>query len=245
VPRGARDSRQAILHAATAEFATRGFAGAGVDRIARRAGVNKAMIYYHFRGKAHLYHEIVAEMFGAVRTRTGTVAASRLAPAEKIDGFVDALVAEARLRPHFPSMMMREAAEGGRHLNPDVLRIMLGVFANLQAILAEGEAAHVFKRVDPVVMHFALVGPIVMYLASTPVRNAIGQLMSTRLARGEVAALSRHLTAYGDVDALSNHVKTTARRVLERQPVPAARRKTLRPRTTSRRRPAARPGEQA
>jgi TetR/AcrR family transcriptional regulator len=243
VSRAARDSRRAILEAAAAEFATRGFAGAGVDRIARRAGVNKAMIYYHFRGKAHLHDEIVRDMFTAVRSRTATVAASRLAPSEKIDGFVDAVVAEARLRPHLPPIMMREAAEGGRHLNPDILRIMLGIFANLRAILAEGQTTRAFTRVDPVLMHFTLVGPIVMYLASAPFRSAIGQLRSTRLARAEVAALSRHLTAHGDVDALSDHVKVAARRLLET--APSNRPKAPRPQTTSRRQLTARSGEQA
>jgi TetR/AcrR family transcriptional regulator len=243
VRRGARDSRQAILDAAGAEFAARGFAGAGVDRIARRAGVNKAMIYYHFKGKAHLYHEIVRDMFTAVRSRTGAVAASPLSPPDKIDGFVEAVVAEARLRPHLPPIMMREAAEGGRHLDPDILRLMLGIFTNLRAILAEGETAHAFKPVDPVLMHFTLVGPIVMYLASAPFRNAIGQLRSTRLARGEVAARSRHLTAHGDVEALSEHVKVAARRLL--RTAPGSRPRTPRPPTTSRRQPAERSGEQA
>ena len=245
MPRGARDSREAVFHAAAAEFAARGFAGAGVDRIARRAGVNKAMIYYHFKGKSHLYHEIVGDMFAAVRTRTAAVAASRLAPADKIDGFIEAVVAEARLRPHFAPIMMREMAEGVRHLGPDVLRTMLGVLANLRAILAEGEAARAFRRVDPVVMHFTLVGPIVMYMASTPVRRAIGELQHTGFARREVAALRRHLTAPGDVVALTSHMKAAARRVLERQPAPARLRRAAGPRTTSRRRPAAASGEQA
>jgi AcrR family transcriptional regulator len=245
VPRGARDSRQAILHAASAEFAARGFAAAGVDRIARRAGVNKAMIYYHFNGKAHLYHEIVREMFAAIRGRTGAVAGGRLAPGQKIDGFIEAIVAEARLRPHLPPMMMREAAEGGRHLDSEILRMMLGIFANLRAILDEGADARVFKRVDPVVMYFTLVGPIVMYLAAAPVRNAIGQLRRTGLRRSEVAALSRHLTEYGDVDALGNHVKAAAKRVLERQPTRSSLRRALGPRTSGRQRAAGRSGEQA
>jgi hypothetical protein len=120
---------------------------------------------------------------------------------------------------------------------------MLGIFANLRAILAEGETAHAFKRVDPVLMHFTLVGPIVMYLASAPFRNAIGQLRSTRPARSDAAARSRHLTAHGDVDALSDHVKVAARRLLES--APGSRSRAPRPRTTSRRQPAVRSGEQA
>jgi AcrR family transcriptional regulator len=39
------DTRTALLAAAAAEFAAHGFAGASVDDIARRARVNKAMIY--------------------------------------------------------------------------------------------------------------------------------------------------------------------------------------------------------
>lgn len=245
MPRGAQDSRQAILHAAAAEFAARGFAGAGVDRIARRAGVNKAMIYYHFKDKAHLYQGIVREMFSAIRARTGAVASSALAAGEKLDGFIEAIVAEARARPHLPPMMMREAAEGGRHLDPEILRTMFGVFANLRTILVEGERARAFKRVDPVLMYFTLVGPIVMYLAAAPVRTSIGQLRKPRLARSEVAVLNRHMTTIGDVEALREHLKETARRALERGHDRGVPRAALKPRTRGRRPAAGRPGEQA
>ena len=46
-----RDSRAAVLRAAEREFAALDFAGVRVDTIARRGGVNKAMIYYHFGSK--------------------------------------------------------------------------------------------------------------------------------------------------------------------------------------------------
>ena len=59
-------SKQRLLAAAAAEFAARGFAGANVDRIAKAARLNKAMIYYHFRSKAALYREILRDMFAAV-----------------------------------------------------------------------------------------------------------------------------------------------------------------------------------
>jgi hypothetical protein len=184
-------------------------------------------------------------MFTAIRARTGAVAASRLAAHQKLDGFIEAIVAEARVRPHLPPMMMREAAEGGRHLDPGILRIILGVFANLRAILAEGEDARAFKRVDPVLMYFTLVGPIVMYLAGAPVRNAIGQLKKPGLSRREAAALSRHLTAFGDVGALGEHLKAAARRALEPQPARRAARRAPVPRTRGGRRAAGRSGDQA
>src|SRR5207248_833391 len=47
-----------ILDAATAEFSAKGFAGARVSEIAKRAGVNQQLIAYYFDGKEGLYREI-------------------------------------------------------------------------------------------------------------------------------------------------------------------------------------------
>ena len=52
-------TRDKILAAALAEFSARGFAGARVDAIARRAHVNKRMLYYCFGAKQDLYREIL------------------------------------------------------------------------------------------------------------------------------------------------------------------------------------------
>lgn len=48
-------TRQRILEAATAEFASHGLAGARVDRIAARARTNKAQIYAYFGSKDELF----------------------------------------------------------------------------------------------------------------------------------------------------------------------------------------------
>jgi AcrR family transcriptional regulator len=51
--------RDAILAAALDEFAARGFEGARLDDVARRAGVAKGTIYLHFRDKETLFQELV------------------------------------------------------------------------------------------------------------------------------------------------------------------------------------------
>jgi TetR/AcrR family transcriptional regulator len=56
-------TREKILAAATTEFAAKGFAGARVDAIARRARVNKQMLYYCFGDKRELYREILRRKF--------------------------------------------------------------------------------------------------------------------------------------------------------------------------------------
>jgi AcrR family transcriptional regulator len=59
---GTRDrerSQERILDAALAEFAAYGFAGARVDVIARRAGINKRMLYHYFGNKEGLFRAVL------------------------------------------------------------------------------------------------------------------------------------------------------------------------------------------
>jgi AcrR family transcriptional regulator len=52
-------TKRRILDAALREFSEKGIAGARVDAIARRATVNKRMLYYYFGSKQGLFREIL------------------------------------------------------------------------------------------------------------------------------------------------------------------------------------------
>jgi TetR/AcrR family transcriptional regulator len=52
-------TRERILCAALKEFAAKGFAGARVDAIARRAAINKRMLYHYFGNKEHLFRQVL------------------------------------------------------------------------------------------------------------------------------------------------------------------------------------------
>ncbi|MEO8522426.1 MAG: TetR/AcrR family transcriptional regulator [Acidobacteriota bacterium] len=173
-----------LLAAAAADFAERGFAGASVDRIARHARVNKAMIYYHFHSKTALYRDLLRDMFEAVGRRVRDTARAPLDPADKIRAFVEAIATEAEARPHFPPIWFREIADGGRHLDARTTRAMTAVISTLGAIVAEGVAAGRFRPVPPLFVHAGIVGPLLLYFASGEVRR--------RLERGGVAG-AHHL----------------------------------------------------
>ena len=57
--RNPQQSQQRILEAALQEFAAKGFAGARVDAIARRARINKRMLYHYFGDKEGLFREVL------------------------------------------------------------------------------------------------------------------------------------------------------------------------------------------
>lgn len=62
-------TQRRILEAALHEFAGRGFAGARVAAIARRAGSNKRMLYHYFGDKAGLFRAVLRHKIAARRAR--------------------------------------------------------------------------------------------------------------------------------------------------------------------------------
>ena len=107
------DSKARILRAATDEFARHGYAGARIDRIARRAKVNKALIYYHFGSKARLYQQVLEHQVSNVVTYLK----ARVGKAESLEDVLlafsekyhEALKADSKFVP----MLLREMAQGG------------------------------------------------------------------------------------------------------------------------------------
>jgi AcrR family transcriptional regulator len=70
-------TKDKILAAALDEFASKGFAGTRVDQIAQAAGVNKAMIYYHFAGKQDLFNELFQSEMEALKKELGLIMEKR------------------------------------------------------------------------------------------------------------------------------------------------------------------------
>ena len=190
-------SRERVFAAAAAEFAARGYAGANVERIARAARLNKAMIYYHFKSKDALYREILRDMFGAVRIRVWAVATSDASPEDKVRAYIDAIADEAEARPHFPAIWLREIAEGAGHVDASTLGYVREVLGALGAIIAEGVRAGRFEPAQPLLVQGGIIAPLMFFLASAPLRKRIARAgvdRITDLSRDMVVAHIQRLT---------------------------------------------------
>src|SRR5438309_7809539 len=171
--RPATVSPDQILGAAALEFAERGFAGARVDRIARRARVNKAMLYYHCRSKQGLYRELLRRTFTRAAARMQAIAAAKAAPAEKIDRVIAGVAELIRDQQFFPAIMLREVAEGGAHLDRETLVALAAVPRAVGAVVQEGIAQGAFREVNPLFAYFSMLAPIVFYWAAGPIRKEL------------------------------------------------------------------------
>jgi AcrR family transcriptional regulator len=161
--RPARDSRAALFRAAACEFADRGFDAAGTDRIAARARVNKAMLYYHFGSKRALYLEVVRDMVGALGTRVRAIADGPGTAEHKLDAWIGALVEEAAARPWFPPIMLRELAAGAPHFDMGTFQMMNAVLDGVRDMILQGQREGAFRDVDPLLAHLSIMPPILLF----------------------------------------------------------------------------------
>jgi TetR/AcrR family transcriptional regulator len=179
--RDADASRARVFAAAAEEFAARGFDGAKVDRIAGRAGVNKAMLYYHFTDKAALYRAVVGDMFASTAKAMKQLREAGGTPEAQLAGFIEVVTREGRARRHFPAMWLRELADGGRHLGERNFGDIFGIVSTLAGILHDGEAAGRFRKMPPFLVQMGIVGPLFMFLATSPMRKRLRAKMPAGL----------------------------------------------------------------
>ncbi len=166
-------TRYSLLSAAAELFAARGFDGTTVDEIARRAGANKAMVSYHFGGKAGIYEEILATTFAHAAGEVQAILDEGLPAGETLGRFTRAFLRLVAERPHFPAIMLREAMSGGRHMTDRVLPHFVGVFLRVRGIIERGIAEGEFRPVDPVLTHLALMGSLLFFPATEPMRERL------------------------------------------------------------------------
>jgi TetR/AcrR family transcriptional regulator len=201
------DTRQRILAAAAEVFASIGFAGARVDDIAAKAGINKAMLYYHVGDKDRLYETVLTDTVERVPPVLRAALENVATPAEKIQCLLDTIATFGTSNPQFVPIMLREIASGGATLPDEMIVRMAGIFRIVAEVLAEGRAAGAFRETDPLLTHVSLVGGMMFLIASHPIR--------TRLAK--VAGVAHTQT----MEDIARHVGNLFLHGIEAEPKPA------------------------
>jgi TetR/AcrR family transcriptional regulator len=196
------DSRTVLLRAAALEFAERGYDAARVDRIAARARLNKAMLYYHFGSKQALYLDVLRETFGAVGARARTIADGPGNAGAKLDAWIAAIVEEAGARPWFPPIMLREIASGAPHPDPTTFAMMNAVFGAVRDVIVQGQREGTFRDVDPLLTHMTIMPPVLIFFARQRVVAS--------------AKVQKDLSAARTVDVFVRHMQASARGMLRK-----------------------------
>ena len=151
---------RAILDAAAAEFAEMGFSGARVDRIAKRAGINKAMLYYRVGDKEELYRRVVLrgqQVFqDSMMKAMGSANRAPDVMASMLAGITES-VFENRL---IPSIILREIAGNAKTLPEEGMQGIKGFMDTIRSMVTMGVEEGTFRNIDPVALQFLVMGAV-------------------------------------------------------------------------------------
>lgn len=101
-------SAEKILWAATDLFAANHFNGVSIKEIAKKSGVNSALISYYFGGKKNLYQEVLNEQSNLFLNLIARVSSKELSPLAKLREYIAAISEVQKLHPHRIHLIYRE-----------------------------------------------------------------------------------------------------------------------------------------
>lgn len=170
-PRDPDATRRALLDAAAGQFAAFGFEGCRTERLARAAGVNKAMISYHFGGKLGLYRAVVHDCLAGLRPRLQILRDADGPAGTKWRRYLAELFGMLAAQPALYRIILREHLDGGRRLQREFAEDIGEFFRTTRSIVEQGRREGTMTDVDPHAVHLSLIGAITFYLASIPFRE--------------------------------------------------------------------------
>jgi AcrR family transcriptional regulator len=195
-------TRRRILDAAGRLFAERGFRGATLREIARRAGVNLASANYHFGSKQALYLEVVRGEFEKLERKLEARGANVGAPVEtlsragleellrrRIETMLETMLDEKSI--HGPIMLREMSDPSG------ALPVIVKQFIDPQRRMMDRIIARLAPELPPAEVEFctrSLVGQTFFYLTH---KAALLLLMGrASYPRGVTCAAAAHITAF-------------------------------------------------
>ncbi|MFH1263992.1 MAG: TetR/AcrR family transcriptional regulator [Pseudomonadota bacterium] len=164
-------TRTTLKQAAAELFAEYGFDGTTTEMIARRAGVNKALINYYYRSKKELHLEIVETMLSSLREPLEGLKNLNLPPDEQLRRFIEIFADRHKVYPMLSTMLLRELLSGGEQISERCLPHFLFMMKYVADLLARGIRERVFRPVDPFLTHLSLIGTLVFFFATMKARD--------------------------------------------------------------------------
>jgi AcrR family transcriptional regulator len=168
--RDAERTKKDILAAAMAEFTEFGDTGARVDRIAERAGSNKAMIYSYFGNKEELYAVVLREAYLQIREGERKLDLEKLDPETAIVELLRFTAHHFRDNPWFIRLLNTENQRRGQTIRQmeGVAELNSHLVGFLREILKRGEESGVFRKgIDPLEIYLSIAGLFYFPLSNT------------------------------------------------------------------------------
>ncbi len=190
------ETRELILAAAEVEFAGCGFAEARLADIAKRVGITRAAVIYHFRDKSALYDAVLEAAFGPLAEKIQASVSLPGSNTERIERVMQAWFECAAERPTLGRLFIREVASADDTLRPEVDRLATPMFAAFLNAIEQGQRDGEFRPISAIHVANILSGAAIWLTSGAHLTGGQeAEPPSKRLAQyqDELAGVARHL----------------------------------------------------
>jgi AcrR family transcriptional regulator len=167
-------TRERIIEAARELMIEFGVLEVSVADITHRAGVNVALVSYHFGGREGLMLSIAREDAKLALSDLARLSAADRPPTEKIRHHVTGVIHAYYKRPYLNRLLQKLIREGSAEAAREVGEFFVRPVAEARsAIIAQGIASGVFRNVDSRLIGYALEGACAQIFTSAASRQAV------------------------------------------------------------------------
>lgn len=178
----AMDARDKLLTAGTELFAAKGFAGASIRELASAAGVNSALISYHFGGKEGLYEAVITAQYERVIGKFETIARADAPVADKIRMYAEVIRRNhTEDQPLMARLIQGELTSPTACLENVVRKYTVRISGIVSGIIREGIEQGEFREdVEPLFATLSLAGMLNFYFILREVTRAVIPALADR-----------------------------------------------------------------
>ena len=169
-------TKAAILQASLKEFTEKGFGGARIDAIAKRANINKRMLYHYFGGKEALYVAVLELSYAQIRAAEGELDLTHRDPKEAMRQLVLFTWHYYLDHPEFLSLLGTENLMKGKFVRRSdrVVAMNSPIIAALREVLDHGVKAKEFRSgFDALDVYLSIAGLGFFYLSNRWTLSAV------------------------------------------------------------------------
>ncbi len=170
-------SKEKIIKAAYRIFAEKGRRGARVSEIASLAGINKAMIYYYFSSKDHLYHEVLKSIFVKMTPKVERIMEKDIDLRTKFERLVQFYFNFFEKNPYMIKLFLREIVDGAKELK-DVIDELKEEIVPIKEAYSAPFLKDLFESgklrdLDPLQTWISILGLIFIYFLGKPLMDKL------------------------------------------------------------------------
>jgi len=188
-------TRASILAAAVHEFSQRGYEGARVDAITKRAKVNKRMLYHYFGGKDGLYLAVLEGRYQAIRSAEAALDLTHRDPIEEMRNLIQFTWSYFLDHPEFLSILATENQHKARFLKQSdrIVQLNSPLIDAIRMVLNHGVEQKAFRGgVDAVQLYISIAALGFFYLSNRWTLSTI--FRRDLLSEAELTSWRTHIT---------------------------------------------------